>query len=1165
MANKKGAITLLTICVLLLSVFSITTRNYFTTAQVNDSELTGTILDKGVDTDGSGKYDYLEVDVQVYISIAGTYSIEAHSLENQSGTFLYLYAHNDTNLPQGTQWINITFYGPALYGAQFNPMNISVLELYYVQNGYQFLGEITNVPLSRIYNYTEFDQAAFLTGVVQSRGIDADSDGLFDYLQVGVEIDVLENGTYMVSINSFQGPGTYVPAYNQSTAFLTIGIQTMNVSIYGPEIFSSLHDSQGNISSINHITLFGSYESTFCQIDNEYGIPLSRSYAYREFESHAYFTGRLLDRGVDQNGDGLFDYLEVGVELNVTEAGNYTVSIDGLIGVRNSSPETVYYNRYLDANLSEHVHILNFTYPGPMIAYEHIDPTNVTGLRLAEQPNYYTLNYTSAVDLSRRYNHTEFNAPLKDMEVGFTIYPNATLDAEGNLNYTNMYPHSEGPKSNATLDFSTSGNVTTGSANGTMLLPEEALDEWPYNSILASFLAEYYNDMLSAQLNATLAMPPEASTACPFNSSAGDMAFSATYANGLVTVKLDGAGQLCPFFASQPPFNISDLTMLVDYLNSEIKGNITLHTISGFLLADAIVYINGNKTDIRLSGHVNVTYGSFFGTELNQTTIGNLIDEIDSYTGQGEGSLYNMSGGILEFVNLNTTRTFYDSTGELIDYNATLHGNFTDAVAMIVSQMAFGSSENQPKISASLNSVFSSVQNATLQLNYYHASQIAQFDLVLYSDVKQLWAKALQLVPPTFPVEEQPQVEAWLKIANATAFAVESASVKGSYSGDEQRLHLTATLTANIGQLKNNTILLIPDAVPSDMKESRESYLNTTYCKLNSLTISANYTCGTIEFQANFAIEGDFRAQVNHGKSLFIELFAIDGPGSADIISRLLNGTDIDINNFHMETTEGEDWMTMSFRNLKLYPQKDELGFIRFKLQHWFNMTNDFTEPPQEYEKLKIAIIAGFNGTHTVLFEAPGTVPVPSTTSLDYRVMIWQNTKLSSLKDLVFQIAYQEVKDYLGKNYYVPIFTNSTVSNFIFSPGTKSLSFTVNGTSGTGFCNVTIPRALLNASLSDWAVSIDGTSLNPADFSVNENAEFVFIYLNYSHSSHVIEISGTWIVTEFPPNLLPLVLVVLTLIALVIAVRQRKRLRAFGIRYQGAIRTFVNRILQLRT
>jgi hypothetical protein len=95
---------------------------------------------------------------------------------------------------------------------------------------------------------------------------------------------------------------------------------------------------------------------------------------------------------------------------------------------------------------------------------------------------------------------------------------------------------------------------------------------------------------------------------------------------------------------------------------------------------------------------------------------------------------------------------------------------------------------------------------------------------------------------------------------------------------------------------------------------------------------------------------------------------------------------------------------------------------------------------------------------------------------------------LSKLRDLIFRIAYQEIVQYPAR-FYVPIFTNSTVTNFGFDSYAKRLSFNVTGASGVGFCNVTIPRAMLYASHSDWIVSVDGNQSALSSFNVTENAE----------------------------------------------------------------------------
>jgi hypothetical protein len=174
--------------------------------------------------------------------------------------------------------------------------------------------------------------------------------------------------------------------------------------------------------------------------------------------------------------------------------------------------------------------------------------------------------------------------------------------------------------------------------------------------------------------------------------------------------------------------------------------------------------------------------------------------------------------------------------------------------------------------------------------------------------------------------------------------------------------------------------------------------------------------------------------------------------------------------------------------------------------------------------------------------------------------MVWENVTMGSLKDLLFKVAYQGVADYSGATYYVPIFTNSTASGFSFDHGAKKMSFNVAGASGTGFCNITIPRALLYANPADWIIQVDSTVLDVGNYNVTENAEYVFIYFTYSHSSHTVQVQGTWVVTEFQPNLLPLILVIISVIAAAITYKQKRRLGVLKLKYQNVVRMFAARL-----
>ena len=123
-----------------------------------------------------------------------------------------------------------------------------------------------------------------------------------------------------------------------------------------------------------------------------------------------------------------------------------------------------------------------------------------------------------------------------------------------------------------------------------------------------------------------------------------------------------------------------------------------------------------------------------------------------------------------------------------------------------------------------------------------------------------------------------------------------------------------------------------------------------------------------------------------------------------------------------------------------------------------------------------------------------------------------------------------------GIQYTVQVISNSTVSNFSFNPRDVLIRFNVMGETGTaGFCNVTIPKALLYAE-NNWTVLIDGSPVTP---SVNADADSTYLYFTYSHSIKTVEIIGTYAIPEFPSLIiLPLLIAIPTLTVII----YRKRL-----------------------
>jgi len=1140
--------------------------------------LTGNIYDKGIDTDGDGFFNILEVGVEMNVSDAATYEVYVYAL--YGSTWAYVSNTSTEFLYPGIQVINVSLDGLRIYVSRGYVSTVNYVSLsVYEEEGYSdrhSLGQINYCSLSRIYNYYEFDPLAFLTGTAYDEGVDEDGDGLFDFLKISVEVNVTEPGEYGVQIQGVSDGNITIPSdYSGLGGPLGVGLHLMDFTVYGPKIYGA-RVSPTYIHQVSLSVNVGWYESFF--LEEMQSIPLPTHYHFNEFESHAFLTGKVYDRGVDEDGDGLFDFLEVGVEVNVTEPGVYAVAVSSLMGTYDSYPGVwIYQNVALD--LGSGVQLVNFTFTGQMIVGNHMNPTHLQGLTLIEDSTGYQLSYKETAALSREYNCTEFNSPVLDIRGTLTVYPDATVEIEGLLNYTRMYPPNFSSLINASINLSTEGDLTTGSANGTIAHPEYYLDyyyggirpgfpsygyQFPFNSTEATLRSEYSNGMLNAQLNATMQMPPAGSTTYPTNSS--DFSLLADYANGKLDVDLHGETELPSSIASQLPFNITDITVLADYGNNMLSGNVTFHAFSGFPLGDVIAYFSGNKTEVTLNGYVNVLYGDYFGTTFNETTLENMLLQVNStYPGRGAGSLYNGTEGAIECTRLDTVMTPMagPAQGARVDFNATIDGNFTKLLATLLTHVLFqyyASEETHSMVYAVTDAALSSVDHASLILNYFHGSKLATLDLSLSSDVKTLWDKIVQSVPPTLRPEDRTQLEALLKIANTTAYCVENAHVSAEYSSARQELGLNASITANVTQLKNNTISMLPDTVPPQFRDLIESCMNTTYCKLESSNMTCNYANGLITFSTEWASKGDVKAETNRIKSCFIEYLNQTSPYGVDWQILMFNATEVDITNLKVDIKQGEDWETVTFEGLKVHPDKDEIDPTQFKLYRFFNMTSVPGEGLVEFEKLGITVRGGSNGTHTVLLHAPSTVPEPAGVSLNGTTMSWQNSMPSSLKDLDFLVACQEQVNYGGVEYFVPIVTNSSISGFSLDVHEKRISFNVAGTAGAGFCNITIPRALLYAPPDEWIITIDGLQVSPGNMTVTENADYVFICLVYSHSSHTIIIEGTSVVAEFPPQLLPVIMLIVCLAAAIVAVKQRRRLGVMKTKCQTLVNTLVAKI-----
>ena len=1014
----------------------------------------------------------------------------------------------------------------------------------------------TFTVVSRSYVAARLMPEATLTGTIFDHGVDTNANGLYDHLEVDVEINVTVAGNFQVTVSGLWDQfSNYTDIYNSSQGDLAAGIQYLNVSLFGPIIFNS----GSNPKWVSGIALYAG-QVYVAYMNN---VALSRVYNFSEFDPPgALLTGHISDQGIDTDGDHLFNYLEIRIDINVTQAGEYQVSAQGLMEKDGTMTNYLYHYQYKTESFTVGVHTVYMNFSGPEIASNHFNPTHVYLINIYDSSNNYVTSHLDSAPLSMQYHYTLFNAPSKDIQVNFKVYPDATVAVDGAFNFTHMYPENTYmPQINATMGFSTSGNLTTETSSGTMVFPDNP--SFNYSATEGHLRSSYKNGLESDTVNGSTILPPEVAGIYPFNTT--DVNLTAAYAHGLFDVDITGKTVIPTsygtIYSTVFPFNSSDVTVRADFDGTTVTGNVTFHTIGGFPLADVTLDFSGNRSSLSFTGNVNVAYVNYNGYEINETTVDQELSLISNMTGQGSGSLFDMTGGYLECTQLSVTKIpWSDPTlGADVTFSATVNGSFTGAIAYLMFPPASPADYLQDFAYASLESAASSVRNASLTLNYYHSSGIAQMETHLTSDAQGLCNSLLLLVPPAIPTSwasYETQIETWLKTANATAHALTGAGLNASYSSAEGKMSLNAWLSANASQLKNDILPFLPDAVPPNMHDLFESFLNATpYCTLTSSTETFDMVNGVATFGSTETLQGDFEAELNRDKRFSLEAMSsfYSVPLSWEL--GLLNETDININNFQAEFKLGQDWIQASFSGLILKPQVDNIDSIRFELKNWLNLMNDPEAPPLEFDKLSVTVTGESDANQTVLLYQASDVPNPDSLSGDYRSMAWNNASLSSLQDLMFLRAYEKQVSYGGGTYPIPIFTNSTVTSFGFDAGAKQITFNVTGPAGTGFCNVTIPRNLLNATaLSDWVIMLDGKTLTSAEFNITQNDDYVFVYLNYTHSEHEISIIGTVVpIAEFQPDILPLVLAISTLIAAIIIVKQRRKLEPLKAKCRQAL------------
>lgn len=310
----------------LLATLDHHTAAYSATAfEQPEAKLGSPLSDQGVDTDGGGLLDSLRVEIPVSVSVAGTYEIQA-ALVDASGEFIAS-AQEQSALGTGARALSLSFPGPAIRRHRVDgPYRVVSLILRLA--GGRTLDLRPDAHATSAYGWSRFQPAGpELTGASSDEGVDLDGDGLFDRLDVSLELAVTRSGYY--SFNARLMAGDQEIGWSSGRQFLQEGLSRIPLAFDGRLIYGHGIDGPYTVESLSVASGDGS------QTLHARRAATTGAYPVSAFERSGVLTGRVSVGGEPLAGATLYASgaasQRTGADgtyrLPVLRGGSYTVRL----------------------------------------------------------------------------------------------------------------------------------------------------------------------------------------------------------------------------------------------------------------------------------------------------------------------------------------------------------------------------------------------------------------------------------------------------------------------------------------------------------------------------------------------------------------------------------------------------------------------------------------------------------------------------------------------------------------------------------------------------------------------------------------------------------------------------------------------------------------------
>lgn len=365
-------------------------------------ELTGEYTDSGVDANSDDLLEALRISVELNVTEPSYYTVIGWIEDGTGGELAW--AQQTDYLNGGVQKVNLDFNGKLLHhDALQGPFTLARVEVQGGEHG-DLIDFADNPYVTAIYDRTSFTPPAVkFTGTYADAAQDTNSDALYEWLNVDVEVTVRQPGSYTLVGWLYDGDGNQIPGGVASVLFDTSGVKRLafdGQSIRwhrknGPYVLGLVEVR--DVLQNRVVALTDIYTTATAYVATQFGQPAAATIDTSSYE----------DQGSDVNGDGLYDYLQVQLKIDTTVPGPYH-----LLGILKSLDGQVLADIDLALDLPAIADTVLLNFPGGLIRTLQVDgPYQVSALSLLDESgttiDYQALAFTTAV-----YSHTAFAPPL---------------------------------------------------------------------------------------------------------------------------------------------------------------------------------------------------------------------------------------------------------------------------------------------------------------------------------------------------------------------------------------------------------------------------------------------------------------------------------------------------------------------------------------------------------------------------------------------------------------------------------------------------------------------------------------------------------------------------------------------------------------------------------